>query len=55
MSKIGVRIEPEKSEDNEYATPCFFFFDDIEEAIPIIRMAMKYGDGVDVHLSKYEN
>lgn len=47
-----VRIEPSGNEENEYATPCFFNFDDMSETLVFLRYVLEHGNEVDVYLSK---
>ena len=51
---VQVRIEPEDQEDNEYATPCYFNFDEWEEAVAFLRLIAKHGDGVAMYIRESE-
>ena len=54
MSKIEVRLEPEGQEDNEYATPCYFFFDEIEDVVSFLKMVAAHGDHVAMYIRESE-
>ena len=50
--KYVVRIEPEGNEDNEYATPCFFHFEEIGIMMSFVEFVLTFSDGVDVYISR---
>jgi len=42
--KFLVIITPVGEEDNEYATPCYFYFDYIVDATEFMNRAIMHGD-----------
>lgn len=50
--KYVVSIEPQGNEDNEYATPCYLHFENIEIMMTFIESLLTFGDGISVHIEQ---
>ena len=51
---VFVKLLPEDQEENEYATPCFFKFDDMEEVVPFLRVVAKNGIDIGMYIRESE-
>lgn len=45
---------PSKDHDNEYATPCFFYFDTMGEAMSFLEIVIIHGDDIQATISHEE-
>lgn len=51
---LEVRLEPEGQENNEYATPCYFNFDNEEDAVALFKIVIKNGDKAAMYIKESE-
>lgn len=49
---IQIEVIPKDQDDNEYATPCWFNFDSINDANNFIRMVLMHGEDIMIKVTR---